>query len=166
MPRHSTKNHGVSRRTILKGLGFAPLLLRASPLHSYSLLFGDVLHDQDPPFPFSDIRLTPHYPAKSPLEDVLRLVAPGADEFVTEKYAYEIGSLLEQWSAAIRSSTRDISEIAKLLNASIEGSSLGDPMETTLRADVEAVRRSPHLGRLETGGFVYDVDTGRLRRVC
>ena len=39
-------------------------------------------------------------------------------------------------------------------------------LETTLRADVEAVRSSPHLGRLETGGFVYDVDTGRLRRVC
>ena len=143
MPRHSTENHGVSRRTILKGLGFAPLLLRPSPLHGYSLLFGDVLHHQDPPFPFSDIRLTPHYPAKSPLEDVLRLIAPGADEFVTEKYAYEIGSLLEQWSAAIRRSARGISEIAKFLNASIEGSSFGDPTETTLRTGggIEIVRR-------------------------
>ena len=33
---------------LLKGLGFAPLLLRPSPLHGYSLLFGDVLHHQDP----------------------------------------------------------------------------------------------------------------------
>ena len=45
---------------------------------------------------FADIRLTPHYPSKSPLEDVLRLVAPGSDEYVTERYAFEIGSQLNQ----------------------------------------------------------------------
>lgn len=38
--------------------------------------------------------------------------------------------------------------------------------EETLRGDVERLRSFPHLAGLEAGGFVYDVATGRLRRVC
>jgi carbonic anhydrase len=38
--------------------------------------------------------------------------------------------------------------------------------EAALRADVQRVRSSPYLQRLEVGGFLYDVDTGRLARVC
>jgi carbonic anhydrase len=37
--------------------------------------------------------------------------------------------------------------------------------EATVRADVERVRRDERLGRLLVGGFVYDVDTGRVTRV-
>jgi tetratricopeptide (TPR) repeat protein len=144
MPRQSKENHDLSRRTLLKGLGFAPLLLRPSPLHGYSFLFGDVLHDQPLAFPFSDIRLIPHYPAKSPLEDVLRLVAAGSDEYVTEKYAFEIASHLEEWAAALRRSVDNISEVGKLLDVSIEGSALSATRETTLRTGggIEVVRRS------------------------
>ena len=46
------------------------------------------------PLAFSDVRLTPHYPSESPLEDILRLVPPGSDEFVAEKYAFEIQAQL------------------------------------------------------------------------
>ncbi|MGI4755617.1 MAG: FG-GAP-like repeat-containing protein [Janthinobacterium lividum] len=42
--------------------------------------------------------MSPRYPARSPLEDVLRLVAPGTDEYVTEKHAFEIGTVLQRWS--------------------------------------------------------------------
>jgi len=38
--------------------------------------------------------------------------------------------------------------------------------EETLRGDVDLIRSSPYLGGLEAGGFLYDVETGRLRRVC
>jgi carbonic anhydrase len=38
--------------------------------------------------------------------------------------------------------------------------------ETSVRSDVEKVRASPYLEGLEVGGFVYDVDTGRLRQLC
>ena len=41
-----------------------------------------------------------------------------------------------------------------------------DDQEASLRDDVELVRSSPYLGDLVVGGFVYDVDTGRLREVC
>ncbi|MGB9416278.1 MAG: hypothetical protein WCB58_08170, partial [Acidobacteriaceae bacterium] len=95
----------------------APLLLRPSPLHGYSLLFGPAgaLGDPDPRFHFSDIRLIPHYPAKSPLEDVLRLVPPGTDEYVSEKYAVEIEAQLHQWGSALRRSVHDHSALANLL---------------------------------------------------
>lgn len=38
--------------------------------------------------------------------------------------------------------------------------------EAALRADVQRVRSSPYLQRLVVGGFLYDVDTGRVARVC
>jgi carbonic anhydrase len=38
--------------------------------------------------------------------------------------------------------------------------------EAALRADVQRVRSSPYLQRLAVGGFLYDVDTGRVARVC
>jgi carbonic anhydrase len=38
--------------------------------------------------------------------------------------------------------------------------------EETVRRDVEQIRSSPHLAGVETGGFVYDVETGLLRWVC
>jgi carbonic anhydrase len=38
--------------------------------------------------------------------------------------------------------------------------------EATVRADVERVRSWPYLGRLVVGGFIYDVDSGRLTHVC
>jgi carbonic anhydrase len=36
----------------------------------------------------------------------------------------------------------------------------------SLRADVQRIRSWPYLGGLSVGGFVYDVDTGRVNRVC
>jgi carbonic anhydrase len=41
-----------------------------------------------------------------------------------------------------------------------------DDLHATLRHDVQRVRSSPFLQGLTVGGFVYDVDTGRLEPVC
>ncbi|MGH8868925.1 MAG: beta-class carbonic anhydrase [Actinomycetes bacterium] len=41
----------------------------------------------------------------------------------------------------------------------------GDQL-AALRADVQRVRSWPYLGNLAVGGFLYDLDTGRLRHVC
>jgi carbonic anhydrase len=38
--------------------------------------------------------------------------------------------------------------------------------ETTVRADVQRVRSWPYLARLHVAGFLYDVDTGRLKHLC
>ena len=41
-----------------------------------------------------------------------------------------------------------------------------EDQEATLRTDVQRVRSSPYLPDLTVGGFVYDVDSGRLHEVC
>ncbi|MBA2360839.1 MAG: carbonic anhydrase [Actinobacteria bacterium] len=38
--------------------------------------------------------------------------------------------------------------------------------EETVRADVQRVRSWPYLTRLQVGGYLYDVETGRLSRIC
>jgi carbonic anhydrase len=41
-----------------------------------------------------------------------------------------------------------------------------DDQEATLHGDVQRVRSSPYLGGLTVGGFIYDLETGRLHQVC
>src|SRR3954451_4792819 len=38
--------------------------------------------------------------------------------------------------------------------------------ESAVSLDVQRIRSSPYLQRAEIGGFIFDIDTGRLRRVC
>ena len=38
--------------------------------------------------------------------------------------------------------------------------------EAAVRADVQRIRSWPYLTRLRVGGFLYDVDTGRLVQLC
>ena len=38
--------------------------------------------------------------------------------------------------------------------------------EATVRADVQRVQSWPYLTNLRVGGFLYDVDTGRLTQLC
>ncbi len=89
------------------------------------------LHAAPASFSFSDTRLEPRYPVKSPLEDVLRLVEPGSDEFLTEKYAFEIDLVLARWSHTLKSG--DLSLLAGSLDPSLQASSLIPSKETALR---------------------------------
>ncbi len=41
-----------------------------------------------------------------------------------------------------------------------------DDQEATVRSDVQRIRSWPYLAGLRVGGFLYDVDSGRLRRLC
>ncbi len=127
-----TENQFLSRRALLKNMALAPLLFRAAPLHGSFLFLGPA--EAAPEFGLSDVRLLPHYPAQSPLADVLRLVSPGLDEFITEKYAFEIESLLETWGLELKKSPSDMIPLAKILDASIMASSLVPGSETTVRS--------------------------------
>jgi len=157
MSLHEYEKQLLSRRALLKNIGLAPLLLRPAPFYGSSILFGssDVFPNHRAAFAFTDVRLTPHYPAKSPLADILGLVAPGSDEYITEKYAFEIESLLKRWSQALKTSLRDDPTLAKFLAPSIEASSLKPVKESPLRSGcgVDVVRRN----------FGADVVRGRER---
>lgn len=145
MMRNTRSSQHLSRRTILKSLGAAPLLLRASPFFGSSILLAplNAKSDKDSAFPFSDIRLTPHYPAQSPLADVLRLVTPGSDEYITEKYAIQIEALLAKWGDTLKASVNNHAAIADFLHPSLEATPLGPASETTLRSGfgIDVVRR-------------------------
>ena len=125
-----------SRRTFLRGIRWAPLLFLPAPLHglTFQSLHSGIFEDAASAFPFADSRLSPHYPAKSPLDDVLRQVVPGADEYVTEKYAVEIIRLLDEWTRALKEAPPALSVLAELLSDSIEGASLVPSQVKTLRS--------------------------------
>ena len=124
---------------------WAPLLYLPAPLHSAAFRSWSpkTLEEQGPSFPLTDFRLTPRYPAKSPLDDVLRYVPPGSDEFVTEKYAAEIAQHLEEWGRELRSSPVGVNVLTKFLDSSLQATSLIPTHEKTLRSanGISAIRR-------------------------
>ncbi len=138
-------NHKLSRRTFLGAFRWSPLLFLPAPLHSaaYPCLTPHPLAERTLSFPFAESRLTPHYPAKSPLDDVLRYVVPGTDEYVTEEYAAEIARLLHAWAEELRLGTPSLRTLTKFLDPSFKAAPLIPAQERTLRAGngIEAVRR-------------------------
>src|SRR6266576_2900176 len=135
MARCKDEKSSFSRRSFLRGMRWAPLLFLPAPIQglSFPSVRNESSRDRNARFLFADFRLTPHYPAKSPLEDVLSRVVPGSDEYVTEKYAFEIMRLLAKWSEALKFSPPALAAVAKFLDASIEASTLIPTQVKTLR---------------------------------
>jgi tetratricopeptide (TPR) repeat protein len=145
MARQRDEDHTFSRRTFLKQMRWAPVLFLPAPLYSspFRPLLAGTRGDADSAFGFADFRVTPHYPAKSPLDDVLRKVLPGTDEYVTEKYAFEIVRVLDDWSRALKAALPSLDVLAKFLDASLLACSLVPIRQTALRSGhgVEVVRK-------------------------
>ncbi len=139
------KTQLLSRRDLIKGIGFAPLLFRSAPLCGTPLFPGlrEPLANNAAAPGFAEIRLTPHYPEKSPLADILRLVPPGSDGYITERYAAEIESHLHRWGQELKSSPHNLAALNGFLDPAIEASSFVPVSETTVRSGlgVEVVRR-------------------------
>src|SRR5437763_1666880 len=151
MSSYKIKNN-FSRRKFLQGMRWAPALFIPSPL--FGLPMRAFSADERPAaLPFSDFRVLPRYPAKSPLDDVFRQVIPGADEFITEKYVFEIMPLLAAWGAALKSSAPGLNVLAKFVDPSMEGTPLAGAQERRVRSahGIEVLRRTfanePVLGR-------------------
>jgi Flp pilus assembly protein TadD/peroxiredoxin len=135
MAHHHNERKPFSRRSLLKGFAAAPFFFRAAPFLGCSPWLGLAKFHagRSPALPFADVRFLPHYPAQSPVENLFGLVVPGSDEFVTEKFAYEIGLLLQRWSQALQSSTNDFSALAAFLDPACEISPLTPAQEHKLR---------------------------------
>jgi tetratricopeptide (TPR) repeat protein len=136
MARHNNKAYLASRRAFLKGVGCAPMVflpapLRMLPIHS---LFSPAPSGANPPFPFADAHLTPHYPAKPPLDDLIRYISPGSDDYVLEKVAFDISRLLGDWISALYASTPALEALAKITAPDIEATSLLPSQEKNLRS--------------------------------
>lgn len=95
MERRRRDGKGLSRRGFLGSLRFAPALYLPAPLRLgrwLSLAASGKPSVVEPEL----LRLKPDYPDHSPLDGVLRLVAPGLDQFITEKYEAELQSAFER----------------------------------------------------------------------
>jgi tetratricopeptide (TPR) repeat protein len=134
MPRRTVGSPLLTRREVLKGMALTPLAFRAAPLFAGPLLSSSpsLPIDWQSGIPFADLRLIPRYPAKSPLADIIALVPPGSDGYMTEKYADEIGFALKKWSDALKASPAGLAVLAESLDESIEASTLAPAAETVL----------------------------------
>ncbi len=98
---------------------WAPVLFVPAPI--CNPIFGSRLYAAHVPHrPFADVKFGPHYPAKSPLDDVLRLATPGTDEFVFEGYAFEIAAVLAEWSRALRLQPPATAVLSKFVDRSLQ----------------------------------------------
>ena len=126
----------LTRRDILKGMALTPIALQAAPIFAGPLMPAPAgpgtnrLSDAA----FADLRYTPHYPVRSPLADIFALVTPGSDSYSSEKYADEIGAVLNKWSDALRRSPAELTLLAESLDESIEASTLAPSGEKALRS--------------------------------
>ena len=95
-------------------------------------------------FSFSDFHLSPRYPGKSPLEDVLRYVTPGSDDYKLEKSAAEILTLLNAWGQDLKTAAPALGAIAKFLDSAVVANSLSGAKETALRPGngIDVVRKT------------------------
>ncbi len=132
MTRPENANYLCSRRAFLRKTRWAPLLFLPAPLHGLPPWPG-ASGELASPFPFTDFHITPHYPGKPAVEDILRLVAPGLDEYITEEYALEITRLLDGWGQELKTAPASQAALAKFLAPAIEASSLAAHKETTVR---------------------------------
>jgi Flp pilus assembly protein TadD/peroxiredoxin len=136
MARQKDEDHAFSRRSFLGKLRWTPVLFLPAPIFVPSLrpLFAEPSGARNPALEFADFRVTPHYPAKSPLDDVLHKVVPGTDEYVTEKYAFEIMRLLAEWRQALEAGPPALGVLAKFLDPSLEAGSLVPVQQVNLRS--------------------------------
>jgi len=118
----------LSRRALLKSVSFAPVAFLPAP---FRLLASGLGRGVD--LPFADFRVTPHYPAKAPLDDVIPLVVPGTDQFITEKYAFEIERQLKLWAHELQRGAARLESLQQVCDAQIRGSDLSKWAEQTIR---------------------------------
>lgn len=124
---------------------WAPMLFLPAPLQSVMPRWTEApaLGEKSSAFPLAEPRFTPHYLKKSPLDDLMRYVVPGTDEYIMEKYASEIAQLLADWAKELRSSPPALSSLGTILDASLQAAPLNPTEQNKLRAEygIEVIRR-------------------------
>jgi tetratricopeptide (TPR) repeat protein/peroxiredoxin len=83
----------------------------------------------------STFHFQPHYRSERPLDATLRKVQSGLDQFISEKYADQIGAILAEWSASLLRSPRDLQTIAKVFAPDFSGASPRPVESRVVRSD-------------------------------
>ena len=77
----------------------------------------------------------PHYRTERPLDEILRKVNAGQDEFTNEIYADQISAILAEWSAGLRKSPDAVHAIGKRLADDFSGGSMQAASSRSVRSD-------------------------------
>src|SRR5437016_620714 len=119
-------NQDSSRRIFLKQMRWAPVLFLPAPIRRsfFRAVPQEIAAAHSAHFPFADASFSPHYPEKSPLDDVLRLSVPGTDEYGTEGYAFELAELLEEWSRQLKVKPPATAVMSKFVALSVQWNEL------------------------------------------
>jgi Tfp pilus assembly protein PilF/peroxiredoxin len=157
-----------SRRALLKSLQYAPIALLPAPWKSLSAVGSRISWEG---LPFRDLRITPHYPSRSPIDDMMGLVAPGSDQFLTEKYAVQITERLKRWASELKQSNPGLDLLGNFADGSLRGSGFLPTAERELRRryGIHVAQRKiggqPTLARVQvlTELHNYIASLGRLR---
>jgi tetratricopeptide (TPR) repeat protein len=88
------------------------------------ILDSKILAADATPSGTSDFHLHPHYRSERPVDATLVKVQAGLDEFITEKYADEVGRILAGWSTSLLQSPGEMQAISSTLAAEFSGVSL------------------------------------------
>lgn len=104
----------------LRGLAFSSARHRSNLIESGSVLSAD-----------SEFHLHPHYRTPRPLDATLLKVQAGLDDFVTEKYADQIATILAEWSSSLLRSPQEVNTIDRVLTTGFLGTSLR-PVESRI----------------------------------
>src|SRR5450755_1159521 len=141
------ERQSISRRVFLKRMQWAPFLFLPSPMRGPLIRSGMSAFVQDQKtssLPWADVRLTPSYPTASPLDDLLRRIDPGSDEYVIEGYASELAALLREWSHDLCIAPPAAATVSKFIDLAISSTSFIPVRETDLRPGdrIQALRRT------------------------
>jgi len=133
----------ISRRAFLQAIRWAPVLFLPPRMHGIPFAFPSFEGDSAGKAPNPTLHLTPHYPTKTPLEDLFRQILPGSDEYITEKYAFEIKRLLNRWAQELKATPHGVAALADMVPPTLKVSSLVPIQEVPVRSrwGIEVVRR-------------------------
>src|SRR5437899_573287 len=120
--------------------------------------------------PPGEFHLHPHYRSQTPIDAALLKVKAGLDDFITEKYADQIGAILAEWGQGLIQSPQDVKAVARVFTPSFLGFSQR-PRDSRLVRPGPAVEahqikfaRQPSLGR---DAFVQELrsDLGTFSKI-
>ena len=141
MSQRPSAKTDFSRRELLHNFAFAAFSMRVAPLFGGALLpsVTEVAFGFESAGHAADTRYLPHYPALSSLADILALVPPGSDSYLTERYASELERVFSQWSQELRSGGRGHSALAQSLAESFQASPF-EPVREVVKRDRAGTR--------------------------
>ena len=124
----------LSRRAFLQQMSCAPALFFPAALIGPAARLGAFRSGRanSSLFPMNDDRLTPQYPAPSPLNDILRFAVPGTDEYAIEGYVAEIMTPLLRWREQLKASPATAT-LHEFVDVTIEWTPFTPVRETVLR---------------------------------